>query len=120
MKWGVRRAEKKRAKYVSKANRMAKAHRSNAKFYSKEAERLRLTSDKNYAKQFDDKELLDLYGGAHKARTKEIKAYELKASNSASYGKQWDAARKEIMNTPIDKLKKNRDYQEIINRHLNS
>ena len=117
MKWGVRRAEKKRAKYVAKADRMAKAHRSISRAYQKSANQLRNMSDKDYADRFDDKMLLDQYGGAHKARIAEIKYNENRAKDYAVYGKQWAAAKKEIMNTPIEKLKKNRDYQEIYVRY---
>ena len=68
--------------------------------------------------QFDDKELFDQYGGAHNTRIAEIEYNENRAKDYAVYGKQWVAAKKEIMNTPIEKLKKNRDYQEIIDRNL--
>ena len=118
MKWGVRRAENKRAKYVAKTDRMAKSHRSISRGYQKSANQLRNMSDKDYADQFDDKMLFDQYGGAHNTRIAEIEYNENRAKDYAVYGKQWVAAKKEIMNTPIEKLKKNRDYQEIIDRNL--
>lgn len=120
MKWGVRRAQKKQAKYADYADRMSKAHTSASKGYSETAKKLKSTSDKDYAKRFDDEEYLDYLGGAHKARLSEIKYYEIKSQNSVKAGEKWASARDEIMNTPIDKLKRNKDYNEIINRHLNS
>lgn len=119
MKWGVRRAEKRRSKYANKAIQKAKRHQANSKWYSETAKRYRRMSDTDYASMFDDDELLKLSGGAHTARLSEIKANELRASDSASAAKQWLAVHDEIMNTPIDKLKKKMDYKEIINRHLN-
>lgn len=118
MKWGVRRALKKQAKYADRAERMSKAHKSASRVYSETANKLRNTSDKEYAKQFDDKEYLRSLGGARKARLSEIQYNEIKAGNSARAGKAWAAAHDEIMNTPIDRIKRNRDYREIINRHL--
>lgn len=118
MKWGVRRARKKQAKYADRADRMSKAAESASRGYSKTAKELRNTSDKEFAKQFDDEEYLSYLGGARKARLSEIKYYEMRASDSAEAGKAWAAARNEIMNTPIERLKRNKDYLEIIARHL--
>ena len=85
MKWGVRRAEKKRAKYVAKADRMAKSHRSISRSYQKSANRLRNMSDKEYADQFDDKTLFDQYGGVHNTRIAEIEYNENRAKDYAVY-----------------------------------
>ena len=119
MKWGVRRAEKRRKKYLDRAERMAKSHESTSKTYSSVAKKLSRRSDSDYAKDFDDKEYLDSLGGPRKARLAEISYYEKKSQDSAGYARQWMAAHDEIANTPIENLKRNSDYSRIINRYLN-
>lgn len=119
MKWGVRRAEKRRKKYLNKTERMAKGYESTSKTYSSVAKKLSRRSDSDYATDFDDKDYLDSLGGPRKARLAEISYYEKKSSDYAGYAKQWMAAHDEIANTPIENLRKNSDYNRIINRYLN-
>lgn len=118
MKWGVRRAEKRRSKYLNKTDRMAKMHESNAKAYLNSAKKLKSTNDKDYEKQFDDREYLNSLGGAKKVKQQEIAEYERKAKDSMQYAKDWISAHDEIMNTPLSALKSKKDYRNIINSHM--
>lgn len=119
MKWGVRRAAKRRSKYLNKTETMANIHKQNAGIYSKNAKKLKSMSDSDYEKQFDDLEYLKAQGGSKKAKDAEIKYYETKVSNSIQYAKSWINAHDAIMNTPIGNLKSNKDYEILINSYLN-
>ena len=119
MKWGVRRAEKRRRKYLDKTERMAESHKSISKSYSSVAKKLSRRSDVDYAEEFDDKDYLDSLGGPRKARLAEISYYEKKSKDYQQYAKGWMAAHDEIANTPIEQLKKDSDYKRIVNRYLN-
>lgn len=119
MKWGVRRAEKRRRKYLDKTERMAEGHKSISKSYSSVAKKLSRRSDADYAEEFDDKDYLDSLGGPRKARLAEISYYEKKSKDHQQYANEWMAAYDEIANTPIEQLKKDSDYKRIVNRYLN-
>ena len=72
MKWGVRRAEKRRSKYANQAKRRAEMHESLARTYSKDAKELKSMSDSVYAKRVDDTDYLKSLGGATKERPRGI------------------------------------------------
>lgn len=120
MKWGVRRAQKRRSKFLDRAKRKSEIHKNNYETYSSYAKKLRSMSDDDYSKQYDDKEYLDYLGGAKKVKEQEIKSYEEMSRNSQKSAKDWMSIHDEIMNAPIDKLKSNKDYNNIINKYLNS
>ena len=119
MKWGVRRTEKRRAKYLDKTSRMAETHKATARDYQQRAKKLKNTSDSDYAKMFDDKEYLEMLGGAKKAKASVINLYNTRASDYTTYAKQYLDAHDAIMNTPINELRSNKDYEQLINKYLN-
>lgn len=63
---------------------------------------LKARSDEEYADMFDDPELLELQGGAHKARLNEIKVYSEQADRYARWAQDWADAHNEILNKLID------------------
>ena len=122
MKWGHRKAAKaakRRDKYLDKTRIMANNHKYGAEGYAKNIAYLKSMSDSDYAKRFDDKDYLELLGGAKRAKEIEIKEYQVRQKNSISYAKSWMAANQAIMNAPVGTLKTNKDYRKLINEYLN-
>lgn len=70
MKWGVRRAEKRRSRELDRMKSTSKRFESDSKYNKKQAKKLRSMSDSDYAKQFDDPEYLKYLGGAKKPKLK--------------------------------------------------
>ena len=120
MKWGVRRAEKRRSKYANQAKRKAEMHESLARTYSKDAKELKSMSDSAYAKRFDDKDYLKSLGGAKKARTMEIKECERMYKSSIESAKKWTKVHDDIMSAPIGSLKTRKDYKQAEWRSFNN
>ena len=63
MKWGVRKAEKRRYKYVSQAKHRLKLNKSAKATYEKEIERYKKATERDLRKEVDDPELFDQFGG---------------------------------------------------------
>lgn len=63
MKWGVRKAEKRRYKYVSLAKHRLKLNKSAKATYEKEIERYKKATERDLRKEVDDPELFDQFGG---------------------------------------------------------
>ena len=120
MKWGVRRAEKKRSKWVSKANDKIKISKSNAKHNSNLSKKYKNMSDKDYSKMFDDKEFLRISGGPHSLRINEVKQYEQRSLRDRQTAKMWENILQEFENTPISELRYDKDYNAIVNRYINN
>ena len=70
--------------------------------FRKGGNRLKTLSDEEYANRFDDPELLELEGGAHKARLNEIKVYSEQADKYAKWAQDWSDAHNEILDKSID------------------
>ena len=120
MKWGVRRAINRKNRDLDLTSRRAKLDGSYAKYYRATAKNHKNMSDDDYAKYFDDPDLLKAHGGAHKARLEAIKGYSDYANDYAKSAKNWAKAHEEIMNTPIDAYVKDRKIgKKIINKMLN-
>ena len=66
------------------------------------ANKLKNRSDEDYAKDFDDPDLIEMNGGAHKSRLNQIKIYSDYADRYAKYAQDWANAHNEILNTSID------------------
>lgn len=77
-------------------------------------------SDDDFAKMFDDRDLLKSRGGAHQARLEAIKSYSDYANDYAKSAKNWAKAHEEIMSMSIDDYVKDRKIgKKIINKMLN-
>ena len=125
MKWGVRhtrkRARNAKNRDLDLTSRRAKLDSDYAKYYRATAKNHKSMSDDDYAKYFDDQDLLKAHGGAHKARLEAIKGYSDYAYDYAKSAKSWAKAHEEIMNTPIDAYVEDRKIgKKIINKMLNN
>ena len=89
-------------------SRRAKLDSDYAKYYRATAKNHKSMSDDDYAKDFDDPDLLKAHGGAHKARLEAIKGYSDYADSYAKSAKKWAKVHQDIMNTPIDDYVKDR------------
>ena len=124
MKWGVRhtrkRAQNAKNRDLDLTSLRAKLDSDYAKYYRATAKNHKSMSDDDYAKYFDDQDLLKAHGGAHKARLEAIKGYSDYAYDYAKSAKSWAKAHEEIMNTPIDAYVEDRKIgKKIINKMLN-
>ena len=124
MKWGVRharkRAQNRRDRDLELTSRFAKLDSDYAKYYRATAKKHKNMSDDDFAKMFDDRDLLKGGGGAHKSRLNAVKSYNDYADSYAKSAKEWAKAHKEIMNTPIDAYVKDRKIgKKIITKMLN-
>ena len=124
MKWGVRharkRAQNRRDRDLDLTSRRAKLDSDYAKYYRATAKNRKNMSDDDFAKMFDDRDLLKSRGGAHQARLEAIKSYSDYANDYAKSAKNWAKAHEEIMSTSIDDYVKDRKIgKKIINKMLN-
>ena len=125
MKWGVRRKRKKAAKArerdISYTGRRAMGFAGMSNSFRKGGKSLKALSDEEYANRFDDPELLELEGGAHKARLNEIKVYSEQADKYAKWAQDWSDAHNEILDKSIDDYVSDMKVgKKIIDKMLNN
>lgn len=111
--------QKRKQKYLDKTNKMAKMHKSNAKYYGHQAQKYEKMSDKQYKNMFDDKDIFKQYGGSKKMKQHDINEYKQKEKNSKEYAKDWLDAHNEIMKIPVNKRTTKKEYKNIINKYMN-
>ena len=120
MKWGVRRyqrkdgtltasgkrrnkkAENKRSELADNAERMSKHFSRSSKDAKKELERTKKIPAKDFAKYYDDDELLKMIGGVEGAKKLAIKDLEEASSRYQEYAKSWMKTYEKIMDAPIE------------------
>lgn len=125
MKWGVRRkrkkAEKTRERDLSYTGRQAMNFAGMSNSFRKGEKSLKARSDEEYANMFDDPELLELEGGAHKARLNQIKVYSEQADRYAKWAQDWADAHNEILNKSIDDYVSDMKFgKKVIDKILNN
>ena len=102
---------------------------ANSKWWKSEVDRniksrneMKKMSDKELFDNIDDDELIVKGMGMDKKSYRDLLLkeanYEIKRSRDAA--KAWTDAHDEIMNAPLGKYTKRKDYREVINRHLNA
>lgn len=133
MKWGVRRyqrkdgtltaagkrrnkkAESKRAELADNAERMSKYFSRSSKDAAKELERTKKKPAKDFAKYYDDDELLEMIGGAEGAKKLAVKDLEDASTRYQESAKSWMKTHDAIVNAPIEDFYSRKTMQKYKN-----
>lgn len=117
-----RKDAKRRQYYLKDTEANSKWWKSEVDRNIKSRNKMKKMSDKELFDNIDDDELIVKGMGMDKKSYRDLLLkeanYEIKRSRDAA--KAWTDAHDEIMNAPLGKYTKRKDYREVINRHLNA
>ena len=118
MKWGVRRAEKRKAKAVDQSGRAAQSVVLGKQWTYQNLQNMKKKTDADWEKEFDDKEYLKSVGGPSAVRKLEIDRAKKLHEDQIKAADNWIKIHEEVMNTPVEEFGKNKHlYQNIIDKY---